>query len=75
MGDTNVFQRTVEIMGDMFFVGGLIVLIIGASQLFLSMSSQNSDSKSHSGLLLASGIGLMTIGKVLIPMISTQVSF
>ncbi len=56
-------------------MGGLIVLIIGASQLFMSLSSQSSDTKSHSGLLLASGIGLMTIGKVLIPMISTQVSF
>lgn len=53
----------------------MIVLIIGASQLFMSLSSQSSDTKSHSGLLLASGIGLMTIGKVLIPMISTQVSF
>ena len=56
-------------------MGGLIVLIIGAAQLFMSLSSQSSDTKSHSGLLLASGIGLMTIGKVLIPMISTQVSF
>lgn len=73
--ETNVFTKTVEIMGDMFFVGGLIVLIIGAAQLFMSLSSQNSDSKSHSGLLFASGIGLMTIGKVLIPLISTQVSF
>ena len=71
----DVFIQTVEIMGDMFFVGGLIVLIIGASQLFMSLSSQSSDTKSHPGLLLASGIGLMTIGKVLIPMISTQVSF
>ena len=71
----DVFIQTVEIMGDMFFVGGLIVLIIGASQLFMSLSSQSSDTKSHSGPLLASGIGLMTIGKVLIPMISTQVSF
>lgn len=71
----DVFIQTVEIMGDMFFVGGLIVLIIGASQLFMSLSSQSSDTKSHSGLLLASDIGLMTIGKVLIPMISTQVSF
>lgn len=71
----DVFIQTVEIMGDMFFVGGLIVLIIGASQLFMSLSSQSSDTKSYSGLLLASGIGLMTIGKVLIPMISTQVSF
>lgn len=53
----DVFIQTVEIMGDMFFVGGLIVLIIGASQLFMSLSSQSSDTKSHSGLLLASGIG------------------
>lgn len=71
----DVFIQTVEILGNMFFVGGLIVLIIGAAQLFMSLSSQNSDSKSYSSLLLASGIGLMTIGKVLIPMISTQVSF
>lgn len=53
----DVFIQTVEILGNMFFVGGLIVLIIGAAQLFMSLSSQNSDSKSHSGLLLASGIG------------------
>lgn len=71
----DVFIQTVEILGNMFFVGVLIVLIIGAAQLFMSLSSQSSDTKSHSGLLLASGIGLMTIGKVLIPMISTQVSF
>ena len=70
----DVFIQTVEILGNIF-VGGLIVLIIGAAQLFMSLSSQSSDTKSHSGLLLASGIGLMTIGKVLIPMISTQVSF
>ena len=52
----DVFIQTVEIMGDMFFVGGLIVLIIGASQLFMSLSSQSTDTKSHTGLLRASGI-------------------
>lgn len=48
----DVFIQTVEILGNMFFVGGLIVLIIGASQLFMSLSSQSSDTKSHSGKLL-----------------------
>ena len=70
-----VLEKGMDILGNITCVAGMVVLIFGLVQLFTSLGSQNSDSKNHSGFVIAAGIGIIVIGKVLIPMISSQVSF
>lgn len=70
-----VFEKGIEILGNITFVAGLVILIFGLVQLFTALGSQNSDSKNHSGYVIAAGIGVMVIGQVLIPMISGQVQW
>ena len=71
----DVFAKAMDVMENITFVAGILVLIFGLIQLFVSFGSQNADSKNHSGLIIAAGIGVMLVAKVLIPMISSQVSF
>ena len=71
----DIFIKAMDIFENIVFVAGILILIIGLAQLFLSLGSQNADSKNHSGLIIASGIGIMLVSKILIPMISSQVSF
>lgn len=67
------FEKGIEILGNITVVAGIVILIFGIIQLFTSLGSQNSDSKNHSGYVIAAGIGVMVVGKVLIPMISGEV--
>ena len=67
------FEKGKEILGNITVVAGIVILIFGIIQLFTSLGSQNSDSKNHSGYVIAAGIGVMVVGKVLIPMISGEV--
>mgnify|MGYP000828353636 CR=1 FL=1 len=67
------FEKGIEILGNITVVAGIVILIFGIIQLFTSLGSQNSDSKNHSGYVIAAGIGVTVAGKVLIPMISGEV--
>ena len=64
-----------NVMENITFVAGILVLIFGLIQLFTAFGSQNADSKNHSGFIIAAGIGVMVVATVLIPLIASQVSF
>ena len=70
-----IFSKAMNVMENITFVGGILILIFGLVQLFTAFGSQNADSKNHSGFIIAAGIGVMVVAKVLIPMIASQVSF
>ena len=70
-----VFSKAMNVMENITFVAGILILIFGLVQLFTAFGSQNADSKNHSGFIIAAGIGVMVVAKVLIPMIASQVSF
>ena len=70
-----VFTQAVTVLENITFVAGILVLIFGLIQLFTAFGSQNADSKNHSGFIIAAGIGVMVVAKVLIPLVASQVSF
>lgn len=70
-----VFTKAMEVMENITFVAGILILIFGLIQLFTAFGSQNADSKNHSGFIIAAGIGVMVVAKALIPLISSQVTF
>ena len=70
-----VFSQAMNVMENITFVAGILVLIFGLIQLFTAFGSQNADSKNHSGFIIAAGIGVMVVATVLIPLIASQVSF
>lgn len=57
------FEKGIEILGNITVVAGIVILIFGIIQLFTSLGSQNSDSKNHSGYVIAAGIGVMVVRK------------
>ena len=67
------FEKGIEILGNITVVAGIVILIFGIIQLFTSLGSQKKEKKNHSGYVIAAGIGVMVVGKVLIPMISGEV--
>lgn len=67
-------DKAVDILSTIVIVGGLVVLIVGLIQFFSSFGSQNSDAKSHSALVIAAALGIIAVGKVLIPMIGSIIS-
>ena len=69
------FAEAVNVLENITFVAGILVLIFGLIQLFTAFGSQNADSKNHSGFIIAAGIGVMVVAKVLIPLVASQVSF
>lgn len=69
------FTTAMQTMENVVFVAGIIVLIFGLIQLFTALSSQNADSKNHSGFIIAAGIGIMVVAKTLIPLVSSSISF
>ena len=58
------FEKGIEILGNITVVAGIVILIFGIIQLFTSLGSQNSDSKNHSGYVIAAGIGVMVVGSL-----------
>ena len=70
-----VFSQAVNVLENITFVAGILVLIFGLIQLFTAFGSQKKKKKNHSGFIIAAGIGVMVVAKVLIPMIASQVSF
>lgn len=70
-----IFSKAMNVMENITFVAGILILVFGLVQLFTAFGSQNADSKNHSGFIIAAGIGVMVVAKVLIPMIASQVSF
>ena len=70
-----IFSKAMNVMENITFVAGILILVFGLVQLFTAFGSQNADSKNHSGFIIAAGIGVMVVAKMLIPMIDSQVSF
>lgn len=70
-----IFSKAMNVMENITFVAGILILVFGLVQLFTAFGSQNADSKNHSGFIIAAGIGVMVVAKMLIPMIASQVSF
>lgn len=70
-----IWVKTVEIFGNVVFLGGLGVLAYGLVMLFTSLNGQNPEGKNHAALGLAAGAGIMACAKILIPMFATAISF
>lgn len=70
-----VWVKTVEIFGNVVFLGGLGVLAYGLIMLFTSLNGQNPEGKNHAALGLAAGAGLIACSQTLIPMLATAISF
>lgn len=69
-----MWTSAVEIFGNVVFVAGLLILGYNLIGIFTSLNSQNAEGKNHAGLGVAAGAGVMLVGKVLIPMLSTAIS-
>lgn len=69
-----IWTKAVDVIGDVFFLGGLVLLIYNLGSIFTSLNSQNAEGKNHAGLGVAAGAGIMLMGKVLIPMLSTAIN-
>lgn len=72
--EAEMADKAVDILSNIVIVGGLVALIVGLIQFFTSFGSQNFDAKSHSALVIAASLGVIAVGKVLIPMIGSMIS-
>lgn len=69
-----MWTKAVEIFGNVVFAAGLIILAYNLINIFTSLNSQNAEGKNHAGMGIAAGAGVMLVGKVLLPMLSTAIS-
>lgn len=69
-----IWNKAVEIFGNVITLAGLIILGYNVVNLFISLNSQNAEGKNHAGMGIAAGAGVMLVGKVLIPMLSSVIN-
>ena len=70
-----IWSKAIDVLGKITIIAGLAMIAMALIQLFVSYGSQNADSKNHSAMLLAGGVGVAVVGAVLIPMIGSQIGF
>lgn len=69
-----IWTQGVAILGEIVFLGGLLILAYNVINIFTSLNSQNAEGKNHAGMGVAAGAGVMLVGKILIPMIATSIN-